>query len=127
MKNSSEEIFSLLDELKSTLEQETQFIKKMDRRGLMELLPRKLFLVEQIGKITSKDIEAIKLSGKFSALKKTLSAIMALNDTNRILTEEALGLCTDFLNALLPKQYRHDGRTEAKPLSVRGATFRAEA
>lgn len=127
MKRTVEEIFSLLDELKSALEEENRLLKKMDRKGLMELLPRKLFLVEQLEKLGQDDSPLASLVKENLDLKRALSDIKTLNETNRFFVEESLSLWNDFLSVLLPKQYRQDGRTETAPVPYRGVTLRMEA
>lgn len=127
MKRSLEEIFSLLEDLKSTLVLETQLLKRMDRNGLMELLPRKLFLVDQIGKLGSDDVELIKLSDRVTEFRKIISEIKAANETNRIFTEEALFLWRELLSILLPRQYGHDGKTRTDPVPFRGVALKTEA
>ncbi|MCX7822985.1 MAG: hypothetical protein N2260_06050 [Syntrophobacterales bacterium] len=126
MKNLSEEIFSLLGELKLVLEEETRLLKRMDRGGLIALLPRKLFLVEQLEKM-SIYLKDLKSSSHAIELKRIISEIKFLNDTNRIFTEEALSLWNDLLSAILPKHYRNDGKTETAPVPLKGVTLKVEA
>lgn len=127
MKRSLEEIFSLLEDLRSALLLETQLLKRMDRNGLMELLPRKLFLVEQVGKLKHEDFELINLSDKVAEFRKIVSEIRITNETNRIFAEEALCLWSELLSILLPKQYSHDGKTRTDPVPFRGVALKTEA
>jgi flagellar biosynthesis/type III secretory pathway chaperone len=122
-----EEIFSLLEELKLTLDEEKRLLKKMDRTGLMALLPRKLFLINQLEQASRDSKLNTSLVNENAELKKTLSEIKNLNDTNRLFVEESLSLWNDFLSVLLPKQYRQDGSTDTVPVPYRGVTLRMEA
>lgn len=127
MKCTVEEIFSLLEELKLTLDEEKRLLKKMDRTGLMALLPRKLFLINQLEQASRDSKLNTSLVNENAELKKTLSEIKNLNDTNRLFVEESLSLWNDFLSVLLPKQYRQDGSTDTVPVPYRGVTLRMEA
>lgn len=127
MRDRAEEIFSLLEELKETLKEEKQFLKKMDRTGLMNLLPRKLFLVDQIERAARLGSLNPKVLLEIPGAKEVLTEIKALNETNRTFAEESLSLVKDFLSALLPKNYRQDGKTQTAPLPSKGVTLNMEA
>jgi len=122
-----EEIFSLLEELKETLREEKQLLKKLDHKGLMNLLPRKLFLVDQIERAGQLGHLKPKALLEMPGAKEVITEIKALNETNKIFAEESLSLVKDFLSVLLPKNYRQDGKTQTAPVPSKGVTLNMEA
>ncbi|MEJ5300773.1 MAG: hypothetical protein WHS38_07275 [Thermodesulforhabdaceae bacterium] len=122
-----EEIFSLLEEFRQVLIEEKQFLKKMDRTGLMNLLPRKLFLVDQIEKVARLETLDPKALLEIPNIREILSEIKILNETNKTFVEEALSLCNDFLSVLLPKNYCQNGKTETALLPPKGINLSMEA
>ncbi len=127
-KEAKEEIFSLLRELKSLLEEETKALKKMDVTLLGELIPKKLYLVEQIEKVFSKeDVKELFHSEERKTVRELAISLKRQNEYNRVFAEEATKTFSDFLSLLIPAQYNSNGKTKVPSIAFRGVTFSKEA
>jgi flagellar biosynthesis/type III secretory pathway chaperone len=114
-------------ELLKVLREETRILKRFAGAELLRLVPRKEYLVNELGWRLKSAKEAG--GGVFSAsdsFKALLREIDKVNNFNGVFIKKTLGYWRELLAVLLPLGYGKAGKQEKPARSPRGLTFERE-
>jgi flagellar biosynthesis/type III secretory pathway chaperone len=115
-------------ELLAVLRQEAEILRRFAGAELLELVPKKEYLVCELEwKLKSADLAelgSIRASDSFKAL---LDEISKLNTSNGVFIEKSLSYWEDLLSIFMPPSYGPTGKAARRPPgSLKGMAFRRE-
>jgi len=115
-------------ELLSVLRQEAEILGRFAGAELLELVPKKEYLVNELEwKLKSAGETQADLIRASGSLKVLLDEISKLNTSNGIFIQESLSYWQDFLSIFLPSSYGPTGVAVKPPaLAHKGTAFSRE-